>query len=299
MKLNSTILATGIGSLLMFPLAAPAPADVKAAARVVHERSNASIVGIKGLLKIDVTMNGQPAGNQETAVWGNGTVIGERLAVTAYSSLVPDVAAQGPGGALPPGVEIKTKLNEVKFVDGSGEEYEAKLILHDEDLDLAFLAIDPKADNADAWEIGAVDISSDPEVDLLDEVVSLSRHSSTLRFASALKTGTINAVVKRPRTMYAIDGISHGAPTFTSDGAFLGMVVLRKSTEKKQPPVPIVLPAKYVKKLVPQAVEKQKELASAEGGESAEEEGESTPAPEGADGGTEENEDPSAAAGEE
>ena len=299
MKLNPTILATGISSLFMFSLAIPAAADVKEAARAVHENSNDKIVGIKGLLKIDVTMNGQPAQNQESPVWGNGTMIGEGLAVTGYSTLVPDVSAQAPGGTLPPGIEIKTDLNEVKFVDSSGEEYDAKLILHDEDLDLAFLAIDPKSDNADAWEIGAVDISSDPEAGLLDDVITLSRHSATLRFASAVKTGTVNAVIKRPRVMYAVDGIKPGAPAFTTDGAFLGMVVLRKSADNKQQAVPVVLPAKYLRKLVPQAEEKQAALKTAKADEPEEKEDEkseeeSAPAPEGADAGSEEDEKPAA-----
>ena len=265
MKPPSILSASGVCALFLISALTPAAADVKEAARQLHERSNASLVGIKGLLKIDVTMNGQPAGNQESPIWGNGTVIGEGLVLTAYQTLVPDVAAQAPGGGgLPAGVEIKTKLNEVKFVDSSGEEYDAKLILHDEDLDLAFLAIDPKSDNAEAWEIGPVDISSDPEAQLLDDVVSMSRQSSTLRFASALKIGTVTSVVKRPRVMYAVDGISPGKPAFTADGTFLGMVTLRKSADQKQSPVPIILPAKYLRKLVPQALEKQEALKTAE-----------------------------------
>ena len=124
----------------------PAQADIKEAARKLHDQSNSALVGIKGLLKIDVTRAGQPAGNQEAPIWGNGLVIGDGIVVAAYQTLVPDVAAQ-----VPAGVEVKTKLNEIK----------------------------------------AIEIAADPEAQLLDDVISLSRQSSTLRFTSALKTGEV------------------------------------------------------------------------------------------------------------
>ena len=237
----------------------PAQADIKEVARKLHDESNPALVGIEGLLKIDVTRSGQPAGNQEAPIWGNGLVIGDGIVLASYQTLVPDVAAQ-----VPPGVEVKTKLNEIKFVDGAGEEFEAKLILHDEDLDLAFLAVDPKAENAAAWEIKAIDVTADPEAQLLDEVISLSRQSSTLRFTSSLKIGTVVSVVKRPRLLYAVDGIAPGAPVFVEDGTFLGMVTLRKSAEKKEAPIPVILPVKYIRKLLPQALEKQEALKSGE-----------------------------------
>jgi S1-C subfamily serine protease len=311
MKTNPTLLASAL-ALAIIALT-PAQADIKEAARKLHDESNSALVGIKGLLKIDVTMNGQPAGNQESPIWGNGLVIADGMVVTAYQTLVPDVAAQAKGGGVPAGVEIKTRLNEIKFVDESGEEYDAKLILHDEDLDLAFLAIDPKAENADAWEVAPVGITGDPEAGLLDEVIGLARQSSTLRFASAVKTGEVISVVKRPRLLYAVQGVSPGEPAFVADGTFLGIVTLRKSTEEKQAPIPVILPAKYIRKLVPQALEKQEELKTAEPEEKedepeepkeedkakdkAEEEG-ATPAPEGADPGSEDNETPAPKEGE-
>lgn len=286
MRIKSSLFASARGALaLAVILATPARADIKEAARKLHDESQASLVGIKGLLKIDVTMNGQPAGNQESPIWGNGLVVGDGLVVTAYQTLVPDVAAQAKGGGVPAGVEIKTNLAEVKFVDPSGEEYDAKLILHDEDLDLAFLALDPGAENADAWEVAAIAITGDPEVQLLDDVISLSRQSATLRFASVLKIGTITSVVKRPRLLYAVDGISPGAPAFAGDGSFLGMVTLRSSADNKQQPVPVILPAKYLRKLVPQALEKQEELKSGGGGDGAADDAEDADAPKGPAGG--------------
>ncbi|MFT4551339.1 MAG: hypothetical protein ACI8XO_003961 [Verrucomicrobiales bacterium] len=279
MKPKSILLATGASVLaLSFATVSPVQADLKEAARKLHDESNAALVGIKGLLKIDVTRNGQPAGNQESPIWGNGLVIGDGMVVTAYRSIMPDVAAQAQGGAMPPGVEIKTKLAEIKFVNGSGEEYDAKLILHDEDLDLAFLAIDPKAENSAAWEVKPIGITADPEVQLLDDVISLSRQSATLRFAPAIGTGYVTSVVKRPRLLYAVKGMSHGAPAFAEDGAFIGLVTMRKSASNKQPPVAVILPAKYLRKLVPQAIEKQEELKNAKDTDAEVEEEKAEPA---------------------
>ena len=69
MKMKSTLFATGASALaLAFAAMTPAQADIKEAARKLHDESNAALVGIKGLLKIDVTRDGQPAGNQEAPI---------------------------------------------------------------------------------------------------------------------------------------------------------------------------------------------------------------------------------------
>ena len=275
MKLKTTFLSTALCAIISL---SSASADVKEAARKLHDESGDALVGIKALLKIEVTRGGQPAGGQEVPVWGNGTVIGDGLIATSYSTLIPDVAAQAPGGALPAGVQLNTKLNEVKFVNGSGEEFDGKLILHDEDLDLAFLAIDPQSDTAADWKIGAVDIAGDADVQLLDDLIGLTRYPSTLRFATELRTGEVTAKVERPRLMYAVRGLPAGSPAFTDSGSFLGMVVMRKAATKKEQSIPIVLPAKYLRKLVPQAVEKQAALKDAPAEEAKAEEATEEPA---------------------
>ncbi len=131
-------------------------------------------------------------------------------------------------------------------------------------------------------------------------MIALSRQSATLRFASAMKIGSVTSVVKRPRLLYAVDGISPGSPVFSEQGTFLGMATLRKAADNKQKPVPVILPAKYLRKLIPQAIEKQEALASGDGGDEEASEpdageepvGESTQAPAGEEPGSEQNEAP-------
>lgn len=234
----------------------PVTAEIAPQAREVHEAKQSSILGIRGIVKMTASMNGNPAGSSETEIWNNALVIGDGLAITAYRAISPDLAAQQ---AQRPGLQLSSETSELNLVDASGEEYPAKLILHDDDLGVAFLAIDPSSEAAANFKVTPIDISGDPEIQLLQELVSIGRYNSNMRFTTSLRTAPVSAVVERPRLKYAISGMSLGQTAFTADGEFVGLVV--PHTEKgKTRGVPVILPSKYIRNLVDQAKEKQAEL---------------------------------------
>lgn len=249
-QLIKFIAAVGIG----FAAALPAHADLKADARKVYEEKSPSVLGVRGVLKVDVTMNGQPGGSQEKALWSNGVVVSEGLVAVAYRTIKPDLAASTGNR---PGLKLESELSEIKLIDGSGEEYDAKLVLHDVDLGLAFVAINPKGDKAADFKAKAIDISKDAEVKHLDELIGLGRMSEKMRSVGRVNTGQVSAIVKRPRTLYVLQGIAMSNPVFTQSGDFVGLTVALKSSG----PVPVVIPAKYIRKVIDQAKEKQAELA--------------------------------------
>ncbi|BDS08773.1 hypothetical protein NT6N_38130 [Oceaniferula spumae] len=253
MKLKNTaklIAAFGIA----FATIAPVSADFKEDARKVFADNAPSVIGVRGLLKVEASMNGKPAGNQDKPLHTNGVVIADGLVAVAYRTLKPDVASSVGNR---PGLKIETDLSELKLVDASGEEYDAKLVLHDEDLGLAFVAIDPKGETAKDFKVKVVDISKDITVQHLDELVSIGRMSETLRSEARVTIGTVAAIVSRPRTIYICQGVAMSNPVFTSAGEFVGLTVSIKSTGA----APVVIPAKYIRKVLDQAKAKQAELA--------------------------------------
>ena len=141
----------------------------------------------------------------------------------------------------------------MKLVDGSGEEFDAKLVLHDEDLGIAFVALDRQSDNADAWSDEPIDIAEDIEITHLDEVVIISRTSEAMRFQPAVKIGEVSTVVRRPRLLYSVGSLSSGSAVFHLDGQFVGLSIRKLSSDGD---FRAVLPAKYIRKLLPQAIEK-------------------------------------------
>lgn len=231
----------------------PAFADLKESARKVHTENAPSVFGLRGVLKIDVSMNGQPAGSQEKTLLSNGVVVADGLLAVAHRTINPDLTA----GAQRPGLELESSLSELKVIDPSGEEYDAKLVLHDADLGLAFVAINPEGDKAKDFKAKAIDISKDVEVQLLDELIGLGRLSEKMRSEALVNIGRVSAIVKRPRTLYVVPGLPVSSPVFAQDGSFVGLNVALKNSG----PMPVVLPAKYIRKVVDQAKEKQAELS--------------------------------------
>lgn len=253
MKLTKLINTIAIAGLSLSAIVT-AQADSKEAARKVFADNAPSVLGIRGLLKIEASMNGQPAGNQEKQLTSNGVVVADGLVAVAYRTIKPDLAASV---GKRPGLKIESDLAELKLLDSSGEEYDAKLVLHDEDLGLAFVAIDPKGDNAKDFKVKAVDISKDVEVKHLDELVGIGRLSEKMRSEGRVTLGSVSAIVKRPRTLYIVQGVAMSNPIFTQAGEFVGLTVALKNSGG----TPILLPAKYLRKVLDQAKAKQAELA--------------------------------------
>ncbi|MGB1261256.1 MAG: hypothetical protein ACPG6P_14520, partial [Akkermansiaceae bacterium] len=56
-----------------------AQADSKEAARKVYTDNAPSVLAVRGLLKMDISMNGQPGGSQEKELRSNGVVVADGL----------------------------------------------------------------------------------------------------------------------------------------------------------------------------------------------------------------------------
>ena len=250
-----TILAiAGMSFAAITPTQADQKNDIKVKAQKTLTDNSPSVLGVRGLLKIDVTMKGKPAGTQEKSLWTNGVVVADGLVVLAYRTINPNLAATA---ATRPGLKLESNLSELKLIDPSGEEFDAKLVLHDVDLGLAFIAINPKGEKAKDFKVKAIDISKDVKVEHFDEMVGLGRMSEKMRSVSRVTIGRVSAIIKRPRTLFIVQGVSMSNPIFTPNGEFVGMTVSLKNSGSQ----PVVIPAKYIRKLLDQAKEKQAELA--------------------------------------
>ncbi|MCP5535745.1 MAG: trypsin-like peptidase domain-containing protein [Akkermansiaceae bacterium] len=255
MKLTKMIKTIAVAGLSLSATVA-AHADNKEAARKVFADNVPSVLGVRGLLKIEASMNGQPAGSQEKQLTTNGVVVADGLVAVAYRTIKPDLSANI---ASRPGLKLESDLAEIKVLDSSGEEYDAKLVLHDEDLGLAFVAIDPKGDKAKDFKVKAVDVSKDVEVKHLDELVGIGRLPENMRSEGRVSLGSVAAIVTRPRTLYIVQGVAMSNPIFTQAGEFIGLTVALKDSGG----APVLIPAKYLRKVLDQAKAKQAELANA------------------------------------
>jgi hypothetical protein len=245
-QLIKFITVIGFSSLVSIP----AQAGLKEDARKVYAENTESVLSIQGLLKINVSQNGQPKGSQEKRLATNGVVIADGLDLVAYRTIKPEIKA----GA---GVAFESELSEIKLIDQSGEEYDAKLVLHDQDLGLAFVALNPKDSKSKDFKIKPIKIGKEIKLELLDDVIGLSRLSEKLRSSGQIRTGKVISIIERPRTFYITQGLTLSNPIFTQKGEFAGLTVALKNSGS----TPVIMPVKYINKLIDQAKAKQAELA--------------------------------------
>lgn len=251
MKATKLIKLLTIAGLSLSAISPALAIDI-AAKREIYNTNKGAVFGVKAILKITATVQGKVQ-NQEGQIWSNATCIGDGLLVAAYASISPNV-----GGANPK-IEITKELEDLKLLNAAGEEFDAKLLLHDEDLGLAYIALDPKGENAKNWKNQIVDISKDAELQHLDETINISRYAAHLRYQSAATVGTVSAILEKPRKLYQIINASMSAPSFNDKGEFVGITVAKEAAKGTRSPS-VTIPAKYIRKLVEQATAKQAEL---------------------------------------
>ena len=249
-------------------------ATTRSKARAVFEANNGKIYVVKALVDVEISANGTQAGNREVTVWTNGPVVSDGIVLIAYSGIKPRL----PANIRQRGVEMKLTPVKVQLVNQSGEEFDGRLVLHDEDLDLAFIAFDRTADNAGDRKATPIDVAKDAEFQHLDTAVVMSRAGESQRFQPTVRLGEVNTIIPRPRRMYSCSGLTTSSAVFNLDGEFVGLSV--RKTPATGAAFSAVLPSKYIRKLLPQAIEKAAEEATAEEA-TAEETGEEAEAGEG------------------
>jgi len=173
------------------------------------------------------------------------------LAVLSLSSISP--------ASMYGAMADETKVKDVTMILPDNEEIPANVVLRDQDLDLAFIKPVDKIKK----KLTAIDLSDNAEPEILDQIVSLSRLGSTGGFAPVVSISRVQAVIKKPRTMYMTDPIKVllgglGVPAFTIDGKVVGIALMRASKVQDimgdelsrgmggLPALPIILPAQEI-----------------------------------------------------
>src|SRR5581483_1831924 len=136
-----------------------------------------------------------------------------------------------------------------------GRELPMKLVLRDQDLDLAFI----KPSTPPSAPVTFVDTPS-AKASLLDLLFVVQRTSEANGWATAASFGVVQLVVDKPRLYYVVaapttGGSVLGSPVFEPSGKFVGVVVMR-STGGRGPGVTSILPADDIREIAKQASEK-------------------------------------------
>ncbi len=247
-------LVTAAAVALSAALAAQTPAERAAARDVVRQKADA-VVMVMATLKIRASLAGQEQTIDQQAQ-ANGTVLDRTgLTVLSLSTLEPDeLMARSLSARMRPGtkVDVSSEPSGIRMHLADGREIPAKLVLRDEDLDLAFIKPAEPLSPAAAW-VGPP--LAQPSI--LDLVFVIQRTPEATGWATAAAFGTVQFVLDKPRLYYqvALPGIGGsllGSPVFDSAGRFVGIVVMR-GAGTRGPGATGVLPAEDVLDVARQA----------------------------------------------
>jgi hypothetical protein len=230
-------------------------ADERATARdVVHKRGDA-VVMVLATIKLRVNIGGREQATDQAAQ-ANATVLdGTGLTVLSLSSLQPDdIMTRSLNQRVGPGtrVDVTSEPSDIRMHLADGRELPAKLVLRDEDLDLAFI----RPTEAPSSPFTSVDGGlASPSI--LDPVMLVQRTNEAMGWQTAASIGSVQLVIDKPRTYYqvavpTVGGTGLGSPVFDFAGRFVGVIVLR-NTGSRGTAAPGVLPGSDIRDIAKQA----------------------------------------------
>jgi hypothetical protein len=205
--------------------------DVRTAARDVVKKWHEAVVNVRVVVKTRMSMGGREMQASDDPVDTVGTVIDPSgLTVLSLGSLNPGgmmsklMGSAGGGGQ--PQVEITTEPTDVKIRLSDGRELPAKIVLRDEDLNLAFLRPTATLERP----LVAIDLTDSAKPALLDQVLVLSRLGRVGGWTAGAALHDVGAIIERPRTFYVLGGAMSGmgTPAFLSNGRVVGLLTLRQ-----------------------------------------------------------------------
>ncbi len=230
MRMSRAGLAAIAFSLALNTTCPAAADDVAEKGRAILEAHKSAVVTLAIVLNQKVSFGGGSSRDSEAKLEATGTVISpEGLIIMSLSQTDPSsimeamMAASGRGA----NVEMETEVRDIKIMLGDGTEVPAEVILRDKDLDMAFVR--PKVKPAAAFTF--VDIQDAGTPDYLDQIITLNRLGQVAGREHGVSVERIQAIVKRPRTLYLPGNdptqTGLGSPAFTLDGKFVGVFLLR------------------------------------------------------------------------
>jgi len=209
-------------------------ADIIATGQKLLKTYSNAIVNVSATIKFSFTgMPGAGGQQQERKQEVLATIIEPSgLAVTSLISLDPSSAYQNikiNRGGETITLTVKSEISEVKYRLADGTEVPGRVVLKDEDLDLAFIAPEKPLDDANKAKITAVSLADAvTTIELLEPVISIGRLGKTLSYEPAVNAARLSAKITKPRIEY-IAGGAIGGPSFTRDGKLIGICLMHRS----------------------------------------------------------------------
>jgi hypothetical protein len=238
MMKTRTIMSVGAAAFLLAFIVPPVQAQdadsLKSRAKELLKTHQDAVVHVKIALKQTMSFAGQELPGQDTQVEVTGTIIDPSgLVVVSDSEIDPMSFMMGMMGGMMGGldggggIDSKSDVTDVKIVLKDGKEVPARLVLRDKDLDLAFVAPQPKD-----MKLPHIALAASKAPDLFDDLLVVRRLDRSLDRQPAIGLARVSAIVQKPRTFYVVDSAGSadqlGCPVFDRQGKAIGITVRRR-----------------------------------------------------------------------
>ncbi len=145
-----------------------------------------------------------------------------------------------------------SQIKELKIVISDGKEMPAKVVLRDQDLDLAVIVPTQKPDTPMAF----VNLKDSAKADILDRVLVVTRLGKIADRALSANIEQVQSIVEKPRRFYVVSlenvGEEFGAPVLAMSGKAIGIVLLKSRPSGSEDALPVVLSAEDILSVVAQ-----------------------------------------------
>lgn len=205
------------------------------------------VIGVELVATLKGTVNDRPLPPQERKMEANGTVIAPSgLTVVSLGSIDPRAGINMPNARIE-----EPEFKEVRLRLADGKEFPARVVLKDEDLDLAFVAPEPPDDGVARPEFAHVRLDDPARAEILGNYYDIARGSKRVQRVPAVRLVNITAMLQKPRPFLLATEYSPGCPVFDAAGRLLGVSV-RHIVDGRQMGM-VILPAFDVAEVAPPA----------------------------------------------
>jgi len=205
--------------------------ETAVAGRKIMNSYKDAVVKVEVVMQSKVEMNGKEIMNKEFKSEVTGTVLDESgLILVSLTTIDPskfmDSIMRGMESDMK--MEVKMDIKKVKVILPDETELDAKVVLRDKDLDMAFIQPRQKT----ARPMVSIKMAEQSTPHIMDEIIILSRLSKVAEHAPSAMSARISAIVNKPRTFYIPqveggDTQDIGTPAFTLDGKLVGVILMR------------------------------------------------------------------------
>lgn len=234
-------------------------------ARALYKSNAESVITIRATVALTMSAGDNPSQSRDQSVEELGTVVNAQgLVMVSASSIDPATGADGRmvnvrGNQVK--LSVTSEVKEARLIMPDGTEVPATVVFKDRDLNLAFLAPEAGAEEAKDVKFHPISLSEPQNLNVLDEVVVLTRMDRSLGRVSSVECDYVRALIEKPRRFLSIHLPTVGLPVFGLTGKFAGFTTTRFGSAGEGGSIsmaPVVLPASDVIKAIEQATAKQK-----------------------------------------